>query len=237
MSQLGGMVKLLIKILLCSFPLIAAGVFFWPDIQGEATGEPVQQEIVVLSRSSQPQAVPLSPKPKIVKQAVPVQETEARIYRWVDENGRTVFSDQPNHKNASVYTPKELGYISVSGTPEPASSHVESAAKPVQISSRVATANKVAQLPEFKFTALSANQRGEYLELSGRVFAGYACKKLRINARAKSNLGRSVRLSTIISTQGSGSSIFYIKKKIGADSQGRWPIWTQSTPSAVCLEK
>ena len=98
------------------------------------------------------------------------KEQQPRIYRWVDENGRTVYSDQPNHADAQAYAPKELAQLKVSGVPQSVRP-VESVAKSAPaVVERPVLAREVP--PEFEFSMTSAGWEREYVVLSGEDFRG-----------------------------------------------------------------
>jgi hypothetical protein len=232
-------VKVFFKILLVSFPIVVAGVIFWPNLQvllNDKLGKHVDYSS---TDPSLDEPLPWDiksdePEKKVQTQSVVVPESEARIYRWIDENGHTVFSDRPRHEDAVAFKPKELGDLSVTGLPEPDRRTVSHVVKRTVKPQKVVVSRQVK--PKFKFSTLSAIQRDDYVELSGRVSAGYACEKLKIIVSAKNDRGMTVSGSDIIRSKGVGSSLFEVKLKVRANNKGRWSLWEQKTPTALCLD-
>jgi len=178
-------------------------------------------------------------KPKRLPQKVrstkadPNYESETGIYKWVDENGRAVFSDRPTNKNAVAYRPIEIGHISGVNVPRPR--------RVSAVANSIATSVSAAQpsprpLPDFKFSNTSAGQKHGYILLSGRISRGYRCKQLRVVATATSDRGGFVRDSDTVSYNGSGSTLYEMKARSRWNGNGRRPQWDAGSVTAVCLD-
>ncbi len=232
--------KLFIKTLLVIFLLIAAGLLIWPVMSEKFIDKPLLSAKIQSDKDLQAPGKVLSQKmqekPIDISASEPVspRKEQPRIYRWVDENGRTVYSDQPNHADAQAYTPKELAQLKVSGVPQPVRP-VESVAKSAPaVVERPVQARDVP--PEFEFSMTSAGWEREYVVLSGRVSGGYACKQLEIRASAKSDAGGRVWGADVVSYNGFGSTLYEIRKKSRTKVNGRRPWWEPQSVSARCLD-
>jgi len=115
--------NLFIKLLVFSFPFVFIGALFWPVFVEKSTpAKAVIEEDPLLK----PSPIIENYKPHITTQKPDIkspsfsqiteQQPESNIYRWVDENGRVIFSDRPRHEDAEAYDPEPIGSISVSGT-------------------------------------------------------------------------------------------------------------------------
>ena len=169
-----------------------------------------------------------------VSQFLAPDDAHGQMYRSVDANGRIVYSDRPHLTGATSYTPKQIGYISASGFPEPQknSDHTTPAETP---SSTVQThADK--PLPEFRFSNTSAGQKQGYVLMTGRISGGYACERLQVTARAISDTGRSKYGRDVVSYNGFGSTLYEIKKSSSWKGKGRRPQWEPANINAVCLD-
>ncbi len=234
-----------IKILFRLFLVAVAGIFLWPPIQKHflassqvATSESSRidrvfpasvAEPVKLGHLSAKNVKKVATRPEILK-PTPKQPT---MYRWVDENGRVVYSDRPNHADAMAYTPREIGYLAATGVSQNKRAATldrlrKAAAKTVQPNHDVP--------PEFTFSTTSAGQKHGYVLLTGRISDGFACKQLRIFARARSDTGRTVSGKDIVSYNGFGSTLYEIKISSSWNGQGRRPQWEPVSTVAVCLD-
>ncbi len=232
--------KLFIKTLLVIFLLIAGGLLAWPVISEKNIDKPLLSAKIQSDKDLRAPGKVLSQKiqekPIDISASEPVSpgKEQPRIYRWVDENGRTVYSDQPNHPEAKAYTPKDLAQLKVSGVPQTVR-RVESVAKSAPaVVERSVQAREVP--PEFEFSMTSAGWEREYVVLSGRISGGYACKQLEVWASAKSDAGSWVRGRDVVSYNGFGSTLYEIRRKSRTKVNGRRPWWEPQSVSARCLD-
>ncbi len=243
--------NLFIKLLVFSFPFVLAAALFWPAIEQKI--EPSSQQLIEADLLLNPSPVIENYKPritskKIIKQETPsiIEEpTSSNIYRWVDENGRVHFSDQPSHKAAVAYTPKQLGSISVSDDiRQRVAVHdyqVEKIKAALIANDTYAKAARSERNPiaaSYKFSNTSAGQKHGYVLMSGRISGGSACKKLKVTAYATSDRGRLVHGSDDIRMAGSGSRLFEMKVDSRWNGGGkRRPQWEITNISTRCLSR
>jgi hypothetical protein len=214
-----------IKLLLFSFPLVFTAILYWPTLEQE----------IMSPATSVAAEIPSETEPQAVRRAKPA----SGIYRWKDENGKTVFSDSPGHENALGHTPDEIGYTRVSDDIKQRAAKENIRQGRVQSSGAAATQasrypSKRAQTG-YKFSMTSAGQKHGYVLLSGRIARGATCKQLKVVAEAKSDMGGFVRGSDTTSYNGFGSTLFEIKLKSKWDGRSRRPQWEISKVSARCV--
>ena len=242
--------NLLIKLLFVSFLVIVPAVIFWPNIEQK---RPPSSQIIKEDPLLKPSPIiknyhsPSSSK-KITKQETSlnfVEPTNSNIYRWVDEKGRVHFSDKPSHKSAVVYTPKQLGSISVSADIKQRVAVQEYYVKKTQVAlianDAYAKATKTKRNPiatSYKFSNTSAGQKHGYVLMSGRISGGSACKHLRVTAYAESDRGGSVHGTDDIKMVGSGSRLFEMKPKYPWSGGGTRRLqWEITSINANCLSR
>ncbi len=169
-----------------------------------------------------------------VNQPLAPGAAHGQMYRSVDANGRIVYSDRPHLSGATSYEPKQIGYISASGVPEPiiTSDHTT----PAETTSSTVPTQADKPLPEFRFSNTSAGQKQGYVLMTGRISGGYACERLQVTARAVSDTGRSKFGRDIVSYNGFGSTLYEIKKSSSWKGKGRRPQWEPANIKAVCLD-
>jgi len=234
------MMSLLMRLLVISFPFVFAGVFFWPVIHDRyvqpdpTTEESKLEDFLVFPENN------AIPKPKRHRmearstETVANNESDSVIYKWVDENGRVVFSDRLTNKKAVAHTLIEIGHISAVGVPRPLK--VAAPERPAVVTKAPEVKASVRSRPDFKFSNISAGQKHGYVLLSGRISRGYRCKQLRVVATATSDRGRFVRDSDIVKSRGSGSTLYEMKVRSHWNGNGRRPQWDVGRVSAVCLD-
>lgn len=228
----------LLRLLIISFPFVFAGALFWPVIEDKFVSPvPVVEEYEtddVLALPAQTRKTKTRPEDKARAETVPFHESDSGIYRWVDENGRVVFSDRPTDKNAVTHTPMEINTIAAVVPPKPR--RVAAIKKPKEVIETQETQRSSRSRRDFEFSNISAGQKHGHVLLSGRVSQGFRCKRLRITATATSDRGGFVSGHDIIKSRGSGSSLYEIKVRSGWKGNGRRPQWDAGHVSAVCLD-
>lgn len=119
--------NLFIRLMCLTFPFVFAGALFWPLIEQRflPPEPPVKQVVHVpaptVSKPAvqrplpRPQAETPQPQPRqsLSRQPSP-SASGSSVYRWVDEQGRTVYSDQPSGQGAVVQQLSDIGSVSVS---------------------------------------------------------------------------------------------------------------------------
>ncbi len=241
--------NLFIKLLVFSSPFVFAAALFWPAVEEKIEPSPLQ--LIEEDPLLKPSTIIENYKPRIASKKIVKQETSSdfvkptssNIYRWVDEDGRVHFSDQPNHKTAVAYTPKQLGSISVSddirqrvAVHDYQVEKTKAALIANDAYAKVARSNRNPIAANYKFSNTSAGQKHGYVLMSGRISGGSACKQLRITAYATSDRGRSVHGSDDIRMAGSGSRLFEMKVSFGWNGGGkRRPQWEITGIDTNCL--
>jgi hypothetical protein len=242
--------NLLIKLLFISFLAIATAVVFWPNIEEKRPPSPqiIEEDPLLKPSPIIENYKPHSSSPKVVRQktsSVISEKTSSGIYRWVDENGRVNFSDQPTNEDAVVYKPKKLGYIGVSDDIKQRVA-VEEYRSARIVDSVIADSNRKATrqtatrtiAPSYKFSNASAGQKHGYVLMSGRVSGGSSCRQLRIIVHASSDRGGHASGYDDVKLSGSGSKLFEIKRKSNWNGGGnRRPQWEITSIAANCLSQ
>ncbi len=237
-----------IKLAIFSFPFALLAFIYWPGVDrhdSPAQSVPAPLKTFPQKISSQQQSErPGNEQPQMERSVPAADQADAKIYRWVDENGRLTFSDKPNHQNAEAFTPEEIGYMAVSGIEQASLVQKE---RPVFRDRRIALKALQSQMDNsppirkevnaYKFSTVSAGQKYKYVMLSGRISQGSACKRLRITATAKSDMGGYVSGQDEVSFAGFGSALFEIRKSSRWNGDGRRPQWEVDRLSAVCVER
>ena len=237
--------NLLIKLLFVSFLVIATAVSFWPNIEQKRPPSPqVIEEDPLLkpienykSHSSSQKEIRQKPSSAVTN------TTSSSIYRWVDENGQVHFSDQPSHEDAVAYTPKQLGSLDVSddikqriAVDEYQLSKTKAAIIVDSSYSQASQASTKLEVDNFQFSNVSAGQKHGYVLMSGRISRGFRCKNLEVTAYASNDKGGFVRGHDVVSSRGSGSTLYEIKVGYRWNGKGRRPQWDAGSVSAVCLD-
>jgi len=230
--------ELLLRLLIISFPFVFAGALFWPVIEDKFISPvPAVEQLEtdnVLALPEQTQRIRPRPENNFRAETKPFNESDSGIYRWVDENGRVVYSDRPTDKNAVAHTPMDINTIAAFVTPQ--EQRVASPEKPQEAVATQEPQNTDRSQRDFEFSNISAGQKYGHVLLSGRVSQGFRCQRLRITATATSDQGGFVRGKDIIKSRGSGSSLYEIKIKSRWKGKGRRPQWNAGPVSAVCLD-
>lgn len=236
--------NLFIKLLIATFPFIVAITLFWPaDRHGKIV--PLQNHI---------SEDPLLKTSKIIEEYKPRLNTAKRrtsslelmdsessnIYRWVDDSGHVHFSDRPSAETATRYTPKELGFISVSDDIKQrlAVSEIDAVNRQnLKSSNGSKGGHRVQKAKTYQFSNINAGQKHGYVELSGRISGGIPCRRLRVTVSAESDTHRTVRGSDDLRMSGSGSRLFEIKIDSSWNGGGkRRPQWEIKQMDTACLE-
>ncbi len=228
---------LLIRLLIASFLFVFAGALFWPVIHDRYVQlEPITEESKRDDFSVFPENNITKRLPKEVRstEAVSNYKSDSGIYKWVDENGRVVFSDRPTNKRAVAHTLIEIGHISAVDVPR--SQRVAALGNSTIVTKAPAAQASVRPRPDFKFSNISAGQKHGYVLLSGRVSKGYRCKRLRVVATARSDRAGFVRDTDTVSYNGFGSALYEMKVSSRWNGNGRRPQWDAESVSAVCLD-
>jgi len=235
--------NLFIKLLLATFPFVVAATLFWPagrhgDVdspQNHISQEPLLKTSKIIENDK--------PRLDTVKHRTlfsePLDSASSSIYRWVDDSGHVHFSDRPPVETAARYTPKELGFISVSDDIKQRIAIAESNAvtqKNTEASKGASGNRRIRKAKKYRFSNVSAGQKHGYVELSGRISGGVPCRQLRVTVLAKSDTHRTVRGSDDLRMSGSGSRLFEIKINSNWNGGGkRRPQWEIKQIETICL--
>ena len=245
--------NLFIRLMCFSFPFVFAGALFWPMIeQRYFPPEPhVQQMLQVPTPTASKPAVqrPLprpqaeTPQPQ-TRQPAPSQSSPLSsgrsVYRWVDEQGRTVYSDQPSGRGAVVQQLPQIGSVSVSADIQSRvdQQQVRTRQEALQLVSQSARTANTNSPPQYSFSNTSAGQKHGYVVISGRVSGDRACQKLVVRASAKSDHGgHASGFDDRISLGDFGSRLFEIKVDSGWNGQERRPYWDITRLEAYCSQR
>lgn len=164
---------------------------------------------------------------------------QAKLYRWVDENGTTHFSDQPRSEKAQeIYVePHDVTYHG------PLNNKQQTQTK--SVTTKTIYINKTQKSPQkkiiteddYRISNTTVGKLGNnVMFLSGRVGDGPVCKNMQINAHAKNENGLSFSITenTRLSSSG-GSTTFDGKKKVYGSAEDRG-FWDVSNVSVRCLD-
>lgn len=238
--------NLFIRLMCFSFPFVFAGALFWPMIeqrffpQEPPIEQGVQEPATAISNpaNQQPETTTTQPQPR---QSLPKQPSPSTsgssVYRWVDDQGRTVYSDQPLGQNAAVQQLPEIGSIGVSADIQRRVDQQQAQTRrdAQQLVSQSAQTSGSNRPPQYNFSNTSAGQKHGYVVISGRVSGDQACNNLIVRASAHSDRGRHISGYTdSVSIGDFGSRLFEIKVDSRWDGQGRRPIWDITRLEAYC---
>ena len=242
--------NLFIRLMCFSFPFVFAGALFWPMIeQRYSPPEPDVQQMLQLPAptASKPAVQQPLPRPQAetpqpqTRQSAPSQSSPSSsgssVYRWVDEQGRTVYSDQPSGRGAVVQQLPQIGSVSVSADIQSRvdQQQVQTRQQAQQLVSQSAQTGSNNGSPQYSFSNTSAGQKHGYVVISGRVSGDRACQKLVVRASAQSDHGRRVSgYDDRISLGDFGSRLFEIKVDSRWKGQGRRPYWEITRLEAYC---
>ena len=155
----------------------------------------------------------------------------AKIYKWVDENGSTHFSDKPYSPKAREVQIKGTG-ITVSGDGEPGEPEpeVKKPDKPARKENSVAKekfAEKEISEADYRISSSVGKLGADIMSISGRISAGPICKDMTVTASAKNENGLSASITVQTSkTNSFGSTIFEGNDKVAgsAEDTGFWNV-------------
>jgi hypothetical protein len=156
---------------------------------------------------------------------------DARIYRWVDENGSVHFSDTPRSPEAEVVELRPTG-ISAEGFPEQ-KSESEPVARPEPTKAKQGKAPQ--KINPYRATASVGKLGADAISIRGRI-EGPSCDDLLVTATARNGNDLSATISDRVSKSNSfGSTIFEGTDSVSgsADDYGFWKI---DTIKVECLD-
>ena len=242
--------NLFIRLLCFSFPFVFAGALFWPMIEQRFfPPEPPAKQVfqaptlpvskpAVQRPLPRPQAEAPQPQSRqsVTRQPSP-SASGSSIYRWINKQGRTVYSDQPLGQGAVAQQLPDIGSVSVSAD-------IQRRVDQQQVQTRRETQLLVSQSaqtvstnspPQYKFSNTSAGQKHGYVVISGRVSGDRACRNLIVRAWANSDRGGQIWGHTdSVSLGDFGSRLFEIKVNSRWNGQGRRPYWDITRLEAYC---
>ena len=154
-----------------------------------------------------------------------------KIYKWVDENGSTHFSDKPYSSEAREVQIKGTG-ISVARDeeaekPQPAVEKPSRPAKKEKIVAKEKRTDKEISEADYRISSSVGKLGADIMSISGRISAGPICKDMTVTASAKNENGLSASITTQVSkTNSFGSTIFEGNDKVAGSSEdtGFWNI-------------
>ena len=171
---------------------------------------------------------------------------QAKIYRWVDQNGSVHFSDKPSAENAreieiretgiELEKPADAGAQAQPETPPLAPENPGGAATPSTTDSGKAVEaepadGQVITEADYQITTSITTLGEDLVSISGRVGSGPKCYDLEVVATAVNDNGLSVRIRDRVRKSGSFGSVTFkgTAKATGeatgeADNPGAWQV-------------
>lgn len=166
-------------------------------------------------------------------------QQSSSIYKWVDRAGKVHFSDHATSSAAEEHSLRPIDYIEVSSDIKSKVARERARLKSQQradgLSPGASRTTPSIEYADYRFSNMSAAQKLGYVMLSGRISGGQRCQKLRIRAKAESDIGKQVTGVQVVDYAGFGSSLFEIRKKTNRQSGARQPQWQIADVGAVCL--
>jgi len=166
----------------------------------------------------------------------------AAIYKWVDEQGTTHFSDKPSSTDAEKVEIKETG-ITVHNpdrehrsTPESAPQENEVIPEPAPPANdkKAKVEKKILTEDDYQINASVGKLGGDIISISGRIGRGPACKDMLVTATARNGNGLSASVSQKISKSNSfGSTIFQGAVRVAGSSNDS-SFWDIESVSVRC---
>ena len=160
------------------------------------------------------------------------QTANAKIYKWIDENGTIHFSDKPQVEDAKEIQIKETGIkvhmdsdsneTGETANEAPSPTNREAAERTPKIKKEHVISEK-----DYKITANVGELGADIISISGRIGSGPKCEKLVVTATAKSDTGlRATIVDTVRKSSSFGSVIFQGNAKASgsAEDYGFWNV-------------
>jgi hypothetical protein len=167
-------------------------------------------------------------------------DVDAKIYKWVDENGTIHFSDKPYSGDAKEVNVKGTG-ISVSGTSTPTekkntTSVVKDTKKPEKKPIKPEKPKEVTEA-DYRITSNVGKIGADTIRIAGRLNSGPRCENLTVEVSATSDTGLSAAVKTSarkVTSHGSAAFEGYAKVAGSAEDFGFWEV---TKVKVRCTEK
>ena len=172
--------------------------------------------------------------------AVFATTAQAKIYRWVDQNGSVHFSDKPSAENAREIEIRETGIEleqpadagAQPATPPPAPVNPGPAATPSATDSGKAVEaepadGQVITEADYQITTSITTLGEDLVSISGRIGSGPKCYDLEVVATAVNDNGLSVKIRDRVRKSGSFGSVTFkgtAKATGSAEDRGFWKV-------------
>jgi hypothetical protein len=164
---------------------------------------------------------------------------EAKIYKWVDENGSVHFSDRPYSREAKEIQVRDTVHA-VKKTESDSEKEVDSdtvkqqSAQEKNINPQKPTSpektkveKKVITEEDYRITSSVGKLGADIMSISGRISSGPKCKNMSVTATARNDNGLSATVTDNISKPNSfGSTIFNGNAKVSGSEEdyGFWKV-------------
>ena len=161
---------------------------------------------------------------------------QAKIYRWVDENGSVHFSDKPYSEKAEEIVIKETGIEldekPVAATEEtsskaPATTWEPPAAKKKEVVETEPEKKKIITEEDYKINSTIGKLGNDLISISGRIGNGPKCYDMSVTANASNENGLSVTIRDQIRKSSSFGSVTFsgtAKATGSAEDRGFWKV-------------
>ena len=163
--------------------------------------------------------------------------SQAKIYKWVDENGSVHFSDKAYAEDAKEIKVRESNITIIKSQENAASQKASSLPSdfqkngtetdPLKGNAKRIDEEKIITEADYKIISSVGKLGSDIISISGRVSSGPRCKDMTVSATAKNDNGLSGSITDQISkTNSYGSTIFEGNAKVSgsADDFGFWEV-------------
>ncbi|TFH47823.1 MAG: DUF4124 domain-containing protein [Methanothrix sp.] len=160
----------------------------------------------------------------------------AKVYKWVDENGTTHFSDKPNSGNAEEIVIRGTGITVQKKAKEPRQQPAEPDNKQQKINdnskaydakSNLRHEEKSISEADYRITSSVGKLGADVISISGRIGSGPVCKDMTVTASVSNEHGLSATITQQTGKATShGSTIFEGTAKVSGsrDDLSFWKI-------------
>lgn len=157
-------------------------------------------------------------------------EVDAKVYKWIDQNGTIHFSDTPYSGEAKEVNVKSTG-IKVTGSKSQPGQADEMDAR--QEENLKPNNPKETEVPkeitedDYRITSSVGKMGADTIRVAGRIGSGPKCENLSIEATAASDTGLNATVNTVtrkVTSFGSTTFEGYSKVTGSADDFGIWKV-------------
>jgi len=204
---------------------------------------------VIPVEDSTEQRFPIPQQPQTGSRVIPQSNsipprrvTGSEVYKWVDENGVSNYSDRPVVETAEVVELKPLSKMSIPRAEQnridaqrrrEVANYLSQSSQPQQITKVAARRSS-----EYVLERASVDQLSNRIRFSGRFSGGPECRRLAISISAKSNRGKTISAQTYENNVGGdfGSWLFEAERKHNWNGKTPKDFWEVTGVNLRCLE-